>query len=245
MIGRPNGFGFRKTDVSQRTFSVSWYRGSISSIIIDWQLPRERKRTAVVLDPNVLETMTGAPSTIPAAELDARITPPVPGELEPEDIGELYVRHRPLLLHVGCRKFRIPESDAESLIQEVFLSFMTTTTRVENVRSWLVAAMCNASRHYWRGQGRTEGLPEDFAEHTDPLSNGLAEKLAMIITMQQALEYLQPRCRETLYLHYYEGRSANDVAISLDTTSRYAEKLIHNCLKRVREIYLSITAVKR
>lgn len=198
-----------------------------------------------MLDPNVLETMTGAPSTIPAAELDARITPPVPGELQPEDIGELYVRHRPLLLHVGCRKFRIPESDAESLIQEVFLSFMTTTTRVENVRSWLVAAMCNASRHYWRGQGRTEGLPEDFAEHTDPLTSGIAEKLSMIITMQQALEYLQPRCRETLYLHYYEGRSANDVAISLDTTSRYAEKLIHNCLKRVREIYLSITAVKR
>jgi DNA-directed RNA polymerase specialized sigma24 family protein len=69
--------------------------------------------------------------------------------------------------------------------------------------------------------------------------------MASVITMRQALDYLQPRCRETLYLHYYEGRSANDVAISLDTTSRYAEKLIHNCLKRVREIYLSITAVKR
>ncbi len=200
-----------------------------------------------MLDPNVLETMTGAQSAIPAAaaEEDARMLPPVPEEPQPEDIGELYVRHRPLLLHVGCRKFRIPESEAESLIQEVFLSFMTTTTRVENIRAWLVAAMCNASRHYWRGQSRTEGLPEDFEDQTDPSTNGLAEKLAMIITMQQALEYLQPRCRETLYLHYYEGRSANDVAISLDTTSRYAEKLIHNCLKRVREIYLSITAVKR
>jgi len=39
--------------------------------------------------------------------------------------------------------------------------------------------------------------------------------------------------------------SSNDVAISLDTTSRYAEKLIHNCLKRVREIYMNITAVQR
>jgi RNA polymerase sigma factor (sigma-70 family) len=198
-----------------------------------------------VLDPNVLETMTGAPSAAPAAEPDARLTPPAAEELQPEDIGELYVRHRPLLLHVGCRKFRIPESDAESLIQEVFLSFMTTTTKVENIRAWLVAAMCNASRHYWRGQARTEGLPEDFEDHTDPSSSGIAEKMAMVITMQQALAYLQPRCRETLYLHYYEGRSANDVAVSLDTTSRYAEKLIHNCLKRVREIYLSITTVKR
>jgi RNA polymerase sigma factor (sigma-70 family) len=199
-----------------------------------------------VLDPNVLQTMTGAPATVPSAEVETMLPPPAsPGDPAPEDIGELYVRHRPLLLHVGCRKFRIPESDAESLIQEVFLSFMTTTTKVENIRAWLVAAMCNASRHYWRGQGRTEALPEDFEEQTDPSSSSIAEKMAGVITMRQALDYLQPRCRETLYLHYYEGRSANDVAISLDTTSRYAEKLIHNCLKRVREIYLSITAVKR
>lgn len=242
------GPGFKKTDVPKesRTFHVSWYLRENASIIIDSQLPRERKREAVVIDPNVLETMTGAPATLPVTDVDAVLPPLGPfEEPQPEDIGELYVRHRPLLLHVGCRKFRIPESEAESLIQEVFLSFMTTTTRVENIRAWLVAAMCNASRHYWRGQGRTEGLPDDFDEHTDPSSSGIAEKMAMIITMQQALGYLQPRCRETLYLHYYEGRSANDVAVSLDTTSRYAEKLIHNCLKRVREIYLSITAVKR
>jgi RNA polymerase sigma factor (sigma-70 family) len=199
-----------------------------------------------VLDPNVLETLTSAPLTMPAVEVEPLPPPPAPApDPQPEEIGELYVRHRPLLLHVGCRKFRIPEQDAEGLIQEVFVSVMTTTTKVENTRAWLVAAMCNASRHYWRGQGRTEPLPDDFDDHTDPSSNGIADKLAMIITMQQALSYLQPRCRETLYLHYYEGRSANDVAVSLDTTSRYAEKLIHNCLKRVREIYLSITAVKR
>ena len=33
-----------------------------------------------------------------------------------------------------------------------------------------------------------------------------------MLTLRQALKYLQPRCRETLYLHYYEGRSAVDVA---------------------------------
>jgi len=200
-----------------------------------------------VLDPNVLETIAVAPATtVAAAEVDVVMPPPVPPrDPQPEDIGELYVRHRALLMHVGCRKFRIPEPEAEALIQEVFLSFMTTTTKVENIRAWLVAAMCNASRHYWRGQSRTEGLPDDFEDQTDPSSSEMAEKMARIITMQQALAYLQPRCRETLYLHYYEGQSANDVAVSLDTTARYAEKLIHNCLKRIREIYHSITAVKR
>lgn len=82
-------------------------------------------------------------------------------EMSEEDIRELYERNRPLLLHVASRKFRIPESEVESLIQDVFLSFIMTKTKVENTRAWLVAAMCNASRHYWRSQGRTEGPPPE------------------------------------------------------------------------------------
>jgi RNA polymerase sigma factor (sigma-70 family) len=196
-----------------------------------------------VFDPNILKMPTAAPAA-PAGEEAPPLTLPVL-ESPQEDIGELYVRHRTLLMHIGSRKFRIAESEAEALIQEVFLSFMTTTTKISNVRSWLVAAMCNASRHYWRVQGRMESLPENFDDHTDPISDDIAEEIARVITMQQALDYLQPRCRDTLYLHYYQGLSANEVARAQDTTSRYAEKLIHNCLKRVREIYFSITAVKR
>lgn len=198
-----------------------------------------------MFDPNVMETASALPASGSASKESLQPLPPHAIDPLPDDIGELYVRHRTLLLHVGCRKFRVPESEAEGLIQEVFLSFMTTTTKIENIKAWLVAAMCNASRHYWRVQGRTEGLPEDFDDHSDPSSHDIAETLAEVITMQQALDYLQPRCRETLHLHYYEGLSANEVARSLDTTSRYAEKLIHNCLKRVREIYFSITAVKK
>src|SRR5204863_7444767 len=108
----------------------------------------------------------------------------------------------------------------ESLLQEVFLSYMTTTTKVENVKAWLVAAVCNAGRHYWRGQGKTESLPEHFEDHCDPKSNSFADQMAIEITLRQALDDLQPRCRYTLFLHYYEGRSAVDVAKELETTSR-------------------------
>ena len=67
----------------------------------------------------------------------------------------------------------------------------------------------------------------------------------MQMTVQKVLGYMHPKCRETLRLHYFDGRSAGDGAKEMETTNRYAEKLIHNCLKRVREIYFSITAVKR
>lgn len=162
-----------------------------------------------------------------------------------DEVETLYLAYRTLLLYVACRKFRVPDSDAENLIQEVFLSYLQTGTKIDNIRAWLVAAMCNASRHYWRSQGRTESLPDDFNDHSDPGSHGLAEQYMTRMTVRQALDYLQPRCRETLWLHYFEGRSAGDVARELETTNRYAEKLIHNCLKRVREIYMNITAVTK
>jgi RNA polymerase sigma factor (sigma-70 family) len=184
------------------------------------------------------------PPTVPPAPA-APSSPGAPSSPAADDVEALYIEHRNLLLYVACRKFRIPDPDAENLIQEVFLSFLQTGTKIENVRAWLVAAMCNASRHYWRAQGRIESLPDDFKEHCDPGSQGLADQFAMRMTVRQALDYLQPRCRETLWLHYFEGRSAGDVARELETTNRYAEKLIHNCLKRVREIYMSITAVTK
>jgi RNA polymerase sigma factor (sigma-70 family) len=156
-------------------------------------------------------------------------------------IERLYLENRKLLLFVACRKFRVPESDGEALVQEVFVSFMQTGTKVENVRAWLVAAMCNASRHYWRLLGRTESLPDDYNERSDPRSQTLADTFANEISMRQALAYLPHKCQDTLHLHYYEGRSAGDVAIELNTTVRYAEKLLHDCRKRLREVYLKLT----
>ena len=189
----------------------------------------------------------GAAISDPAASTEAFSprSPVRPGADPADQVESLYLTHRRLLLYVGCVKFGVPEEDAEALLQEIFVSFMESAPQIVKVRAWLVAAMCNASRHYWRVRGRVESLPSDVAEKSDPSSHEAADKWATRISLQQAIGYLQPRCRETLFLHYYEGRSASDVARELDTTLRYAEKLIHNCLKRVREIYLKMMRVTR
>jgi RNA polymerase sigma factor (sigma-70 family) len=178
----------------------------------------------------------------------ARFETPATAEFDPvvaDPTEEIYREHYQLLLYVACRKFRVPEEDAEALIQEIFVSYLSAGAGIRDVRAWLVAAVSNASRHYWRIHGRTESLPENFGERSDPLSHGLAETFARRLTMHQTLGYLHEKCRETLRLHYFEGCSAMEVARRLDTTNRYAEKLIHNCLKRAHEIYKNLTAVKR
>src|SRR6266568_5479292 len=115
------------------------------------------QRKAAELDHTTIEV----PPSAAEERKGARVDETRPG---PEEVGELYTNHRKLLLFIACRKFRMPESDAEGLIQEVFLSFLQVGTPIHDVRSWLVAAMCNASRHYWRAQGRTESLPDDIGE---------------------------------------------------------------------------------
>lgn len=193
-----------------------------------------------VLDPDVVETPPAVPeSSVVEAMLDAPAAP-----AEGQDIGATYEEYRELLLHVACRKFRVPETEAENLMQEVFLAFLQNDAKVEDTKAWLVAAMCNASRHYWRVSGRTESIPDDV-EHHDPLSPPFADRMALTLTLRKAIRYLQPRCREALYLHYFEGQSAVEMAHDLGTTTRYAEKLIHNCLRRAKEVYLMLTAVKR
>ena len=185
-----------------------------------------------------------APVTPRLEQVRADEVVPVPSARPSADeVEALYVEHRPLLMYVAARKFRIPQEDAEGVIQEVFLSFLQTGTKIDNVRAWLVAAVCNASRYYLRAGRRTESLPEDVNNQSDPRTDGLADRFATQMTLRQALQYLQPKCRQILWLHYFEGRTASDVAREVDTTHRYAEKMIHNCLKRMREIYMTITAV--
>ena len=211
------------------------------------------ERKASVLDQETLEVSAPAAGVTPPATESTpsqRRTAPKSRAVDPKNLSDaeiegLYVEHRPLLVFVGCRKFQLDQSEAENLIHEVFLSFLQTQTRIENVRAWLVAAMCNASRHHWRSVGRVEPLPEDYDNQSDPGSHSLADRFAMQMTVQKVLGYMHPKCRETLRLHYFDGRSAGDVAKEMETTNRYAEKLIHNCLKRAREIYNSITMVHR
>ncbi|HEV8435699.1 MAG TPA: sigma factor, partial [Thermoanaerobaculia bacterium] len=110
-----------------------------------------------------------------------------PHLLSADEIEVLYIEHRTLLLFIASRKFHIADGEAENLIQDVFLSFLQTCTRIDNVRSWLVAAMCNASRHFWRAQGRTESLPDDYANACDPKTWGTAEEHAMRLTMSKVV----------------------------------------------------------
>lgn len=162
-----------------------------------------------------------------------------------QPVEETYRLHYDLLLNISVQRFGVPRDEAESLIHEVFVSYLGSAHEVRNTRSYLIGAICNASRHYRRSNGRTEALPDDMTQRSDPSSFSVAESVATRITIRETIGRLHEKCQKTLRLRYWEGHSASEVAEKLETTNRYAEKLIHKCLKRAHDIYRTLTKVDR
>lgn len=63
---------------------------------------------------------------------------------------EIYNAHAPLLRAVALRRFRIPAADVDALVHDVFASCFVNAPNVEEPRRYVLGAICNASRQYWR-----------------------------------------------------------------------------------------------
>ena len=72
-------------------------------------------------------------------------------------IERVYLEHAPLLRRVAIRKFSIPTADADTLVHDVFAAYIANPGAVRSdLRAYLIAAICNASRNYWRSKEMQE-----------------------------------------------------------------------------------------
>jgi RNA polymerase sigma factor (sigma-70 family) len=148
----------------------------------------------------------------------------------------LYAEQSDFLFSVAVRKFRVPESEADALVHEVFLSYLKHADEVREVRSWLLGAICHASRYYWRSHGRTVLVEEQF-DRIDPKSLNILEGLPDQLAAREALACLTPRCQNVLRLRYFDGCSIAEIATSLGLTAKYTQKLVTKCLRRAERMY--------
>lgn len=155
-------------------------------------------------------------------------------------VEDAYRHHAALLREIAEHKFNIPPPDAESIVNDVFTSFMLRRDSVRSPRKWLIGAVCHASRAYWRIAARTSQLSPD-EDYIDPRLDDLEGTIVDRVTMSAALAQLGPKCRETLRMYYAEGYSAAEIAAHFGTTSGYVMQLLHSCRKRVRRAYDALT----
>ncbi len=150
----------------------------------------------------------------------------------------IYTQYFDLLVQIATFKFRVPDTEAEALVHDVLMGYLKKSDKVIELRSWLVGAICYASRHYWRLNARN--VPADAEielDRVDPASLRILDSMVDQIAAREALECLAPRCQQVLHMRYFEGCTIAEVAERLGVKTKYAQKLITKCLRRAERLY--------
>jgi RNA polymerase sigma factor (sigma-70 family) len=148
----------------------------------------------------------------------------------------LYAAQFDFLSAVAVRKFRVPDTEAGTLVHEVFLTYLKRADGIRDVKSWLLGAICHASRYYWRSHGR-DIVPDEEVDRIDPKSLNILESLPNQLAAREALECLAPRCQEVLRMRFFDGFSIAEIADRLGLKSKYTQKLVTKCLRRAERMY--------
>jgi RNA polymerase sigma-70 factor (ECF subfamily) len=178
-----------------------------------------------------------APEAINEPRQMVRTVPPAC--VDENVFASIYEDNCGLLVSLAVRKFQVPVVDAEALAHEVFLSYLKRADEIRDLRRWLIGAICNASRYYWRQHGRNiEQLDTDVAaERPDPRSQDVLTDLPNNIAIEEVLEAMPPRWAHILRLRYFEGYSIKEIAEHYGVTAKYMQKLVMKCLHRAQQIF--------
>jgi len=168
------------------------------------------------------------------------VLPTLPDVAKSDDerFAEIYEEHFKLLVAIAVQKFRVPDSEAETLAHEVFLTYLRKAQSILDLRAWLIGAICHASRHYWRLNGRLVAVANAAdLDRIDPASTRILDSLPDQLAAREALECLSPRCQEVLRLRYFEGCTIPEMAARLGVKTKYAAKLVTKCLRRAERTF--------
>jgi len=179
-----------------------------------------------------------APEAMDDAPEDVR-TIPLPCRVDENVFARIYEENCGVLVSVAVRKFQVPAGDAEALAHDVLLSYLRRADEIRDLHHWLIGAICNASRYYWRQRGRNvEQLDTDVAAaRPDPRSSNVLTDLPNSIALEEVLERMPPRWARILRLRYLEGYAIKELAELEGVTSKYMQKLVAKCIQRAQEIF--------
>ena len=127
--------------------------------------------------------------------------------MEREELAELFQTY-------GTDVFRLAfsylgsQADAEDVCQTVLLKLMGARTRFEgpkHEKAWVVRTTANACKDVLRSARRRTSVA------LDAVAEAAAPEVPDSAVLEAVMELSQP-FREALYLHYYEGYTAREIA---------------------------------
>ena len=129
-------------------------------------------------------------------------------------------------------RFRIPEQDAEDLVQQALLAYVRKRHSVRDPESWLVGTLRNRCLRYWRARRRSLYTAVDSAILEGVVADGAPgqERADMRRDLAGAMGRLRPRCRSILGLRYGLGCEPGETARRLGYKESSIYKLMERCL---------------
>ena len=141
---------------------------------------------------------------------------------------EFYRQFSPLV-H-GIVLARVPYSDAEDLVQEVFLSAYRSIGKLRDRKAlgpWLSTIARNRSSEYYRKRKQTDELHEDI-EHIERPSAEASEALRAILSLPDTY-------KETLVLRLVEGMTGPEIADLTGLQPASVRVNLHRGMKMLRK----------
>jgi len=195
-----------------------------------------------MLSPSVMNDDTAIKRPI---ENHHPVMPIIPAE--DGNVGDAYVNHALVLRRLAIRKFHVPACDVDALVHDVFINYLNTAhrSRPVDLRAYLISAICNASRNYWRRKRCEERIfsPDDLSDSGSEIAAlgiDTFREVADTLAVASILARLETRCRDVLKRYYLEEEDTSSIAEAIRTTCTNVNYLMHVCRKRARAAYESI-----
>jgi RNA polymerase sigma factor (sigma-70 family) len=157
-----------------------------------------------------------------------------------EPFTEAYDRYAPLLRKVAVKKFRIPPADVDALVHDVFATYFSNSREVNALEPYLIGAICNAARHYWRRTEATNALFCNEVEWAATPADAIVEEVARKRLLSKILARVGKRCRDIMFRYYVNGETTSAIAEALHLKPTTVLIFLSRCRKHALAAYRNL-----
>ncbi len=146
-----------------------------------------------------------------------------------KEITEIYNRQVDTVYRI-CYSFMKNTADAEDMVQETFLRLIRSNMvfqSKEHEKAWLIVTASNLCKDTLKNRWRKT---EDLASHEHTLSTPPFE----VNHVLEAILKLPQNQKAAVYMHYYEGYSAEDIAVYLKCPASTVRSRLARARKTLR-----------
>lgn len=129
-------------------------------------------------------------------------------------------------------RFRIPVTDAEDILQDSLLAYLTRREVIVNPEAWLVGTLRNRCFLYWRARRRQlwEAIDSTLLEELAGDVPGEQEQHTVRRDLTTAIDKLPKRCRSILHLRYGLDCDSSEVAERLGYRPSSIRQITNRCI---------------